>query len=196
MYPSETHTWDRNLYLRALWWFRVRWGCRWPEGGGVNIAPGLSLGPLAFMASQENKTPQETQCRAHMCVRVCVFGEQWGVWCFIHYYIFTCAYSCVWSQLQAVCKGAVFMEHVSGPLSTEKEAAVGYICLFPLLAGKLYSHLVIGRWRESFMTCSEGLYDNKPLYLQDCVCVCGGRGVCVWGGGTIWILQSSQKFEY
>lgn len=48
------------------------------EGGtvrtGVNIASGLSLGPLAFMASQENKSPQETEWGAH---------EQWGL-CFIH----------------------------------------------------------------------------------------------------------------
>lgn len=63
----------------------MRRGCRWleggeggesSEGGGVNIAPGLSLGPLAFMASQENKSPQETKFGAHTCVQVCVFGEQ------------------------------------------------------------------------------------------------------------------------
>ena len=35
------------------------------RGWGVNIPPGLSLGPLAFMASQENKSSQEAKCGAH-----------------------------------------------------------------------------------------------------------------------------------
>lgn len=50
----------------------------WKEGGrvgdywcfqGINIASVLSLGPLAYLASQENKSPQETEWGAH---------EQWG----------------------------------------------------------------------------------------------------------------------
>lgn len=51
----------------------MRWGLQVAGGraGSVNIAPGLGLGPLAFMASQENKSPQETRCGAHTCVHVC-----------------------------------------------------------------------------------------------------------------------------
>ena len=68
------------------------------RGGGVNITSGLSLGPLVYMASQENKSPQETECGVHACgggvclsVCVCVFlenNEEEGT--FSH----TCAYSC------------------------------------------------------------------------------------------------------
>lgn len=54
MNPSETHTRDGNLYLRVLWWIRVRWGCRWQNGvcggvgTGVNIASGLGRAPVPF----------------------------------------------------------------------------------------------------------------------------------------------------
>lgn len=61
--------------------------------------------------------------------------------------------------------------HLSGPcLSMEKEGAVGNICLFSLLADKLYTHLVSGRWERRFydMIWSTQFYDNKPLYQFMC----------------------------
>lgn len=72
------------------------------EGGDVNIAPGLSPGPLAFMATQENKSPQETVC-ACVCfwrtMRTMLF------YTLIAHSIFTCAHSCVSSKSQTLCAG-------------------------------------------------------------------------------------------
>lgn len=52
--PSETHTWDGHLYLRALRWIWVRWGCRCLSGeGGVNIA--------CLLASPEKSVPKRVK---------------------------------------------------------------------------------------------------------------------------------------
>lgn len=69
---------------------RSEGACEKLEGGDVNIAPGLGLGPLAFMASQENKSPQETECGAHTCVCILVNSLGYDV----HGSFFACAYSC------------------------------------------------------------------------------------------------------
>ncbi len=66
-------------------------------------------------------------------------NEEYGV-------LYTSAFSHVLTVVSEVslklCVKELYLwnMHVSGPLSTEKEATVGYICLFPSLAGKLHSH--------------------------------------------------------
>lgn len=42
------------------------------RGRGVNIVPDLSRGPSASTASRENKSPQETECAAHVCFYVLI----------------------------------------------------------------------------------------------------------------------------
>lgn len=51
--PSETPNCNGHLYLRALRWVWVRWGCRWLWKGGVNIAWASCL-----LASQEKSVPK------------------------------------------------------------------------------------------------------------------------------------------
>lgn len=64
-------------------------------GGAINITPGLlSLGPLAFMVSQENKSPQETERGPHTRVHVFVEDNEECVYnaATVHFVTFTCAH--------------------------------------------------------------------------------------------------------
>lgn len=158
------------------------------RGGGVNIAPGRSLGPLGLLSLTgktsllKRLTVELIQCMA--CLWRAVMGFYMVRYRVVRSHESTCGKHSSKHRGKRRTKLTLYFwnVHVRGvPLSTENEATVGNICLFPSLADKLH-----GRWRESFMICSTQLYDNKPLYWQDCM---RGRGM---GGDHL----NTTAYEY
>lgn len=109
------------------------------ERKGVNIAPGLSLGPLGFRGlTGKQVSSRDWTWSSYTCGRILLF------YTLIARSLFACDHGSESGHSKvSLCSHRGFTQ--MAPCPRKKEATVGYICLRPSAAG-----LVIGRWREGF----------------------------------------------